>query len=86
LSQNPPFQLCENLSRHGHTDWYLPARHELHDVHYPNRSAIGGFTTGFYWSSTEDNSDNAWHVDFGDGNEYNNYKDYLNDMRCVRRD
>jgi len=85
LSQYPAFELCENLDRHGHQDWYLPARNELRDVLYANRSAIGGFTTGWYWSSTEYNSYDAWYVTFTNGykNRYTKYD--TNDVRCVRR-
>ena len=86
LSQYPAFELCENLDRHGYTDWYLPARNELHDVLYPNRNAIGGFTTGDYWSSTESEDDRARVVDFNDGDDLTGNKGNNKDVRCVRRD
>jgi len=85
LSDYPAFEVCENLNRHGHTDWYLPARHELHDVLYPNRSAIGGFFTGSYRTSTESNSAEAWLVRFDNGNEFDWSKGADSDVRCVRR-
>lgn len=85
LSQYPAFECCENLNHHGHTDWYLPARTEL-NVLYTNRSAIGGFTTGYYWSSTEIDDDEARRQDFDDGAQGDFYKDSDNyDIRCVRR-
>jgi len=47
LNNYPAFQSCEKLDRHGHTDWYLPARQgELHDVLSPNSLVIGGFGGG----------------------------------------
>lgn len=86
LSQYPAFQLCENLNRHGHTDWYLPSRNEVHDVLYPNRSALGGITSGNLWSSTEYDSSDAWDVNFYYGFELNADKSWSNrDVRCVRR-
>ena len=85
LSQYPAFQLCENLNRHSHSDWYLPARNEL-NVLRTNRSAIGSFTTSWYWSSTEDGSTNAWLQRFSDGNQGYSNKAVNFDVRCVRRD
>ena len=59
LSQYPAFELCENLFRHGHSDWYFPSRNELYHL-YTNKDAIGGFISAWYWSSTERNNSNAW--------------------------
>jgi len=89
LSQYHAFQLCENLDRHGHTDWYLPARNELHDVLYPNRTAIGGFGGAEHWSSTASISDwlSAYYVNFSDGFESTLWKGSGGiGVRCVRRD
>lgn len=35
----------------GYSDWYLPSKDELNKL-YINRVAIGGFTTGNYWTSS----------------------------------
>ena len=85
LSQYLAFELCENLNRHGHTDWYLPARDEL-NVLYTNRSAIGGFISAWYWSSTESNSIDAWAQRFSDGYQVSDSKTYDPGVRCVRKD
>ena len=37
-----------------------------------------------YWSSTENNTNNAWNVRFSDGNQNNNNKNNANFARCVR--
>jgi hypothetical protein len=37
-----------------------------------------------YWSSSEDDSNNAWYVDFDFGGVYSNRKDYSDYVRCVR--
>jgi len=86
--------LCNNLNRHGHTDWYLPALMELRLL-YENKDAIGGFTTSVYWSSTEYNSV-AWNQYFDDGFQGNGIENHngqdstsknnSGDVRCVRRD
>lgn len=84
LSNYPAFQLCENLNRHGHTDWYLPAKNEL-NVIYPNKAVIGGFTTNSYWSSTEQSFVNGWVQQFSGGFQgyYSKGNNYA--VRCVRR-
>lgn len=45
LSDYPAFEVCENLVRHGHSDWYLPAQGEL--VLHPQLSSEE------YWTSTQ---------------------------------
>jgi hypothetical protein len=44
-------------------DWFLPSKGELNQM-YVNKSAIGGFSTDFYWSSTEYDADDAWSQGF----------------------
>jgi hypothetical protein len=54
LSQYPAFEVCENLSAHGNSDWYLPATTEL----LRTVPLLGLFETNSgYWSSTEGNAD-----------------------------
>jgi hypothetical protein len=50
----------------GKTDWSLPSKDELNKM-YLQRSAIGGFASGIYWSSSELDEFNAWDQSFGDG-------------------
>jgi hypothetical protein len=52
-------RLCADLVLNGYSDWYLPSKDELNKL-YINRSSIGGFTTGTYWSSSESNANPAW--------------------------
>jgi len=54
-------------------DWYLPSKHEL-DLLYIERDTVGGFTTNYYWSSTEFDISLAWNQDFYNGNQFNVYK------------
>ena len=50
---------CDDLDENGYSDWHLPSKEELHQL-YLNRSAVGGFAGGSYWSSTEYGADYAW--------------------------
>ena len=64
-------------------DWYLPSKHEL-DLLYLKKSVVGGFGTGFYWSSTELFSDQAWAQDFYDGQKLNSSKNLSFNVRAIR--
>jgi len=48
--------LCDQSTKNGYTDWYLPSKDELNEL-YKQRDVIGGFQSGvngsYYWSSTE---------------------------------
>ena len=50
---------CDDLNEKGYSDWHLPSKEELNQL-YLNRSAVGGFAGGSYWSSTEYGADYAW--------------------------
>ena len=45
-------KLADTYTDGTYTDWYLPSINELGKL-YLNRVAIGGFTSGRYWSSSE---------------------------------
>jgi hypothetical protein len=49
----------------GYRDWFLPSLDEL-DLMCRNlyQKGLGGFFDGFYWSSTQRNSDLAWNIFF----------------------
>ena len=64
-------------------DWYLPSKHEL-DLLYLKKSVVGGFVIGFYWSSTEVFSDQAWAQDFYDGQKLNASKNLSFNVRAIR--
>jgi hypothetical protein len=46
--------------------WHLPTKMEL-SLLYQNRVKIGGFSTSYYWSSTETGIENAWRHNFSPG-------------------
>lgn len=76
--------ICENLSVHGHTDWYLPSIDELTTL-YTNRVAIGGFTNTWFWSSTEMDADTARIFRFNTGAPLTGTKGNIYYVRCVRK-
>ena len=55
------YSVTENGVKYG--DWYLPSREEL-ALLSQQRNVIGGFAEDFYWSSTEENLDEAKHLRF----------------------
>ncbi len=60
-------KLCSDLNLGGYSDWYLPSKYELNLV-YEQKALIDGFTTnGYYWTSTEYSSGDAWEQYFFDG-------------------
>ncbi len=71
-------RLCADIIIGGYSDWYLPSFDELNKL-WINRSSIGGFTTGGYWSSSEYGASFAWGVNFATGattgtaNKFNTY-------------
>jgi hypothetical protein len=44
-------------------DWFLPSKGELNQM-YANRTVIGGFASGYYWSSSEYDANLAWGHEF----------------------
>ena len=73
-------QYCSGLG----SGWYLPSKAELNQL-YVNKTAIGGFSDGGYWSRTENYSDYAWRQYFYNGGQYYGDKSNAGRVRCVRR-
>jgi hypothetical protein len=64
-------------------DWFLPAQTQLTCLD-TNQLAIGGFTTGSYWSSTEVDSTDAMAEDFLAHNQVTLAKTSSQPIRCTR--
>jgi fibronectin type 3 domain-containing protein len=86
---------CSSLTLGGHSDWRLPTKKELMSIADYSIPPPGPMimTTYFpktwsawYWSSTTDagNPDQAWYVDFYNGDVGVYDKDYPDHVRCVR--
>lgn len=64
-------------------DWYLPSKHEL-NLLYLQKTVVGGFASGSYWSSSEYDNVTAWFQIFSDGWQYNVTKNVAYRVRAVR--
>ena len=81
--EHPAAKWTFTLSIQGHSDWYLPARHELRlcFLNVPEQFD----TDGWYWSSTQCSPYGAWVQDFVDGGQLGYGKDLALRARAVRR-
>lgn len=86
-------EYCENLVLAGHADWRLPNIREIESITDDTRSnpAIdsavfpGTKSSRYRSSSTSSNRpDNAWSVNFGNGDVNSNFKSNSYYVRCVR--
>jgi hypothetical protein len=75
----------------GYDDWFLPSKDEL-NLLYTNLKVkgLGGFGIGWYWSSSEVDSDSAWVQRFSDGAQsyggnYDSNKSNVYSVRAIRR-
>jgi hypothetical protein len=71
--------IAASYSLNGFSDWYLPSKDEL-NLLYAQKTVVGGFASGYYWSSTEDGSSAAWVQGFFNGLQY----DYLKNDASIR--
>ena len=74
---------CANLTLGGYSDWFLPSKDELNQM-YLNKAVIGGFTNGYYWSSTEYDTHYGWQQFFSFGQQYDIIKYNAKVVRAVR--
>ena len=83
--------LCDTLTLGGYSDWFLPSKDELNKL-YENIGQgnvlglgnVGGFADEFYWSSTEDDNENAWEQYFPSGLQFNIGKTTGDYVRAIR--
>lgn len=86
ISAGTAADVCANLNLGGYSDWFLPSKDEL-DLMWQNladSNNIGGFAPYTYWSSTEDNSENAWMQNFFTGIQRSRAKSSGYWVRAVR--
>jgi hypothetical protein len=78
-------QVVNSLIIGGFGDWFLPSKAELNQMYLNLHSyGVGGFVMGSYWSSSEDDIDNAWNQSFSDGTQYSNGKNLGHRVRAIR--
>ena len=83
--------ICVNLILAGYSDWFLPSKDELNEMYLNigqgnalGLGNIGGFANNYYWSSTENDINNAWSQGFLNGGQSNYYKNANFNVRAVR--
>jgi hypothetical protein len=67
----------------GYSDWYLPSMDELNKL-YLQQTAVGGFASAYYWSSSEDYNYFAWLQAFPSGAQFGFSKGNTFCVRAVR--
>ena len=75
--RNYPARYASTLVFGGFDDWYLPSKEELRLVYRTLGVAVprlGNFGKSFYWTSSEYDLNNAWTVNFKDGQEFDREK------------
>lgn len=63
---------CSELVSGGQSDWFLPSKDELNLIYtnlYIATPPLGGFSSDYYWSSSEYGGGAAWAQDFYDGGQ-----------------
>ena len=75
----------------GYDDWFLPSKDELNAMYSVLGTAspgIGSYARSFYWSSSEYDFNNAWTVNFKDGQQFDREKwllpDAINGVKALR--
>jgi hypothetical protein len=63
----PAATLARQFNGGGYSDWSLPSKNEL-QKQYEKRNFVGGFSNGWYWSSTEKTINYAEALNFSTGN------------------
>jgi hypothetical protein len=76
-------RICNDLVLGGYDDWFLPSKDEL-NLMYAQKTAIGGFASNYYWSSSEYTANGAWFQFFRYGDQVFFNKDDTDYVRAVR--
>ena len=70
-------RFAQTLVVNGYDDWFLPSVDELCEMYkfmHANAVPIDGTHNTFYWSSSEYDYNNAWTINFKDGQEFDREK------------
>jgi hypothetical protein len=75
--------VCASYRGGGYSDWFLPSKDELYLL-YQQKSVVGGFIRGGYWSSSEFDHSLAWQKYFYNDLATYSHKDRVDGVRAVR--
>ena len=77
---------CDELILNGYSDWHLPSKEELNALYFNLKQlGVGGGADSYYWSSTEDDDNDAWVMYFDGGRQdYFDTKGIRCSVRAVR--
>ena len=78
---------CSELVSGGQSDWFLPSKNALNLMYTNLHSAstpLGGFSSVYYWSSSEGGGSIAWFRNFDGGGQYYDGKSVALYVRPVR--
>ncbi|HZV70306.1 MAG TPA: TIR domain-containing protein [Saprospiraceae bacterium] len=76
-------KVCAAYTTGSFNDWRLPNKVEL-SMMYLSRQYLGEFIKGQYWTSTEENKNNAWTQNFSNGNQSKSNKSAKLAVRAVQ--
>jgi hypothetical protein len=82
-STNNAAYFATSCSAGGKSDWFLGSLGEM-KLMYDNLQGVGEFVEDYYWSSTDYDAGNAWHVVFYAGYQSNYNKSSPQHVRPVR--
>ena len=78
-------KICEDLSRGGFTDWYLPSKLEFETIIKQAPKIKEEFTKSWHWTSTEINSKEAYNISSNGWATGEKKKENGPDCMCVRK-
>jgi len=79
-------QLCDTLTAHGHTDWYLPSKDEFNFILSIVDSCHNFNMSVHYWLSTEYSCTKAWVYGTHSSSFEDKSKNESYPVRCIRHD